>query len=73
VLSLPNNGKAALSIPANGSILTGANAADFAQINNCRSSLAAGTSSTVTVTFTPSVARGEGVTVNISGDAGSGM
>ena len=48
---LSNNSTSALTIT--GFALTGTNASDFAQTNNCPSSLAAGASCTISVTFTP--------------------
>jgi len=52
VIALANTGNASLSITAIN--ITGANAADFSQTNNCPSSLPVGASCNVNVTFTPS-------------------
>ena len=49
--TLSNGGNAALSLSS--IALTGANAGDFAQTNTCGSSVAAGASCTVSVTFDP--------------------
>ena len=54
-VTLSNTGKASLSISS--TAVTGTNASDFGQSNNCGSSLAAGGSCTISVTFTPT-ARG---------------
>jgi hypothetical protein len=50
-VTLNNTGNAALSIAS--IALTGTNAVDFAQSNNCGASVAAGASCTIGVTFTP--------------------
>jgi hypothetical protein len=50
-LSLINSGSAPLTITS--IAITGTNAADFAQTNNCKSSLPPAKSCTITVTFTP--------------------
>lgn len=50
-VQLSNAGTAQMTI--NSISLSGANPADFAQTNNCGSSLAAGASCTISVTFTP--------------------
>jgi hypothetical protein len=52
-LTLTNIGDAALNIATNGITITGTNANEFAQTNNCGSTLAATKSCTITVTFTP--------------------
>ncbi|HEX4319689.1 MAG TPA: choice-of-anchor D domain-containing protein [Acidobacteriaceae bacterium] len=51
VATLKNTGNAALTISNIG--ITGANPSDFAQTNSCGSSLAAGASCNISVTFTP--------------------
>ena len=53
-VTLSNPGNAALAISS--IALTGTNASDYAETNNCGTSLAAATSCTVSVTFTPSAA-----------------
>jgi hypothetical protein len=50
--TVTNNGTSAVTINSIG--LTGTNAADFSQTNECGSSLAAGANCSLTVTFTPS-------------------
>jgi len=70
-VTLSNAGAAPLSITS--LVIAGANAADFAQTNTCGSSVAAGTSCTISATFTPSAsgARTASITVtdNASGNA----
>jgi hypothetical protein len=51
VVTLSNTGKAALSIASIG--ISGANASDFAATSKCGSSLAAGASCSISLTFTP--------------------
>lgn len=51
---LSNTGN--LSLNLSGIALTGANAGDFSQTNNCSSSLASGANCTITVGFTPKAA-----------------
>jgi hypothetical protein len=53
--TLSNSGQT--SLPISSITITGADPGDFAQTNNCGTSLAAGASCTITVTFTPT---GEG-------------
>ena len=50
-VTLTNSGGTTLNITS--IALTGANASDFAQTNNCGASVAAGTNCTISVTFTP--------------------
>jgi hypothetical protein len=52
-ITLKNIGDAPLNISPNGIYITGDNAAEFAQTNNCGSTVAAGGSCAITVTFTP--------------------
>jgi hypothetical protein len=52
IVTLTNSGNAALSITS--LAVTGANASDFVQTNNCGSSVAAGANCAISVTFTPS-------------------
>ncbi len=68
--TLTNTGNAALTISSVG--ITGTNAADFAQTNNCPSSpstLAAGGSCTISVTFTPGAGGSRSASVSIADDA----
>ena len=51
VITLTNSGKADLSLTS--IAVSGANSADFAQSNNCGSSVAAGASCAISVTFKP--------------------
>src|SRR5262249_21308290 len=51
--TLTNSGTAAITV--SGVAITGAAAGDYAQTNDCGTSLAAGASCTATVTFTPTV------------------
>ena len=63
---LTNSGTAALNV--SGISITGANAADFMQTNNC-TLVAAGAFCTVNLTFTPSAAGTESATLQIADDA----
>jgi FG-GAP-like repeat/Abnormal spindle-like microcephaly-assoc'd, ASPM-SPD-2-Hydin len=51
VVTLTNNGTAALSITSVS--ITGANAGDYSQTNNCAASIAVGASCSISATFTP--------------------
>ena len=65
--TLTNTGNATLMI---GSIqVAGANTADFAEINNCGTSVPAGGGCTITVNFTPSVLGSESASVSITDNA----
>jgi hypothetical protein len=66
-VTLTNTGTTALNIT--GLNVTGANAADFAQNSNCGNSVAAGTSCTIAVTFTPSAAGTRTATLSIADNA----
>ena len=68
-VTLTNIGSVALSISSIG--LTGANAGDFAQTNTCGSSLSAGLSCTISVTFKPTATGSRSAAVSIS-DSGGG-
>jgi len=65
--TLSNSGNAAMSITS--VALTGANASDFVQTNTCGSSVAAGSSCTISVTFTASVIGAEAASVSITDNA----
>jgi hypothetical protein len=68
-VTLTNAGGAAGSV---GNVaINGANFADFAQTNNCPSAIAAGTSCTFTVTFTPTAAGDRVALLVIDGDGGN--
>lgn len=64
--TLTNTGSAAVAI--NSVASTGNNAADFGQSNTCLSSLAAGASCAITVTFTPSQAGPRVASITIDDD-----
>src|SRR5437867_10999368 len=50
---------------------TGSNPADFGQTNNCGSSLAAGATCTINVTFTPTGINARSATLAITDNAGN--
>ncbi|HEV2492095.1 MAG TPA: choice-of-anchor D domain-containing protein [Terriglobia bacterium] len=66
-VTLTNSGNAALTINSIG--ISGANASDFAQSNNCPGSLAANASCTINVTFTPTAAGARSASVSIADNA----
>jgi hypothetical protein len=66
-VTLTNSGGAGLSI--SGIAVAGSNAGDFAQTNNCPGSLAAGSSCTISVTFTPSATGARSATVQVTDNA----
>lgn len=66
-VTLSNNGNALLSITS--LAVTGTNAGDFAQTDNCGSSLAAGANCTISVTFTPTATGTRSGTISISDNA----
>lgn len=64
---LTNTGTAALTV---GSVtIAGINAADFAQSNDCGTSVLAGAFCTITITFSPSVLAGRSASISIADDA----
>ncbi len=68
-VTLVNNTQNALTITGTGITVTGTNAADFGQTNNCPAvgnALAALASCTINVTFTPSTTAAESATLNIA-------
>ena len=68
-VTLFNETQSALTIGVNGITVTGTNASDFGQVNNCPlpgSTLAAGASCTITVTFTPTTTSSETATLSIA-------
>jgi hypothetical protein len=65
--TLSNTGNAALSIT--GIVIGGANAGDFAQTNTCGSSVAAGASCTISVTFTPLSAASFAASLTVTDNA----
>ncbi|HLW98990.1 MAG TPA: choice-of-anchor D domain-containing protein [Candidatus Acidoferrales bacterium] len=67
-VTLTNTGNAALNITSIG--VTGANSGDFAQTNNCGSSVAANNGNcTINVTFTPTATGARGASVTITDNA----
>ena len=68
-VSLTNTGSLALTI--NGIFVTGPQAGDFAQTNNCGSSLASGAGCTITITFTPAAFGTRSGMLDISDSASS--
>ncbi len=67
-ITLTNIGNAALTISS--VTITGSNAGDFAQTNNCGSNLAADAKCTINVTFTPSASGSLTSSLSISDNAG---
>jgi hypothetical protein len=66
-IQLKNTGNAALTISS--IAITGTNATDFAQTNNCPGSLAAGAQCNINVTFTPTAFGTRAASVSISDNA----
>ncbi|PYU92591.1 MAG: hypothetical protein DMG25_11805, partial [Acidobacteria bacterium] len=66
-VTLSNSGSAALSVTS--IAVTGTNAGDFAQSNNCGSSVAAAGSCTINVTFTPAASGTRSATVTVTDNA----
>jgi trimeric autotransporter adhesin len=66
-ITLSNPGNAALSV--SGISITGANTADFAQTTTCTSTLAAGATCTIAVTFTPASAASFTAAVSVADNA----
>ena len=69
VATLTNTAKAAL--PIKSLMITGSNALDFSQTNTCGTSVAAGKSCTITVTFKPKAKGSRSANVSVT-DAGGG-
>jgi hypothetical protein len=67
-ITLSNKGSVAVSIT--GITITGANAIDFAETNNCGTSVAAGASCFVGVTFTPTATGARSAAVSVSDNGG---
>ena len=67
VVTLTNSGNASLTISS--IALTGTNVGDFAQSNNCPSTLAAGAFCTISVTFTPTTTGSRSASVTITDNA----
>ena len=66
-VTLTNVGTTSLTITAIG--ITGTNAADFAQTHTCGSSLAAGASCTISVTFKPAASGTRSAALNVTDNA----
>ena len=66
-IALSNTGNAALTI--SGISISGANAADFSQTNNCGSSVAAGSSCSISVIFTPVASGNRAASLAITDNA----
>src|SRR3989454_4452372 len=66
-VTLSNSGSAALSITS--IAVTGTNSGDFGQTNNCGSSLAAGSSCAINVTFTPTATGTRSGTLTVTDNA----
>src|SRR5207248_1952863 len=66
-VTLTNSGGGSLTISS--IAVTGTNAGDFAQTNNCPSTLAAGASCTISVTFTPTASGTRSASVSITDNA----
>jgi len=69
--TLTDTGSAAISIA--GIAITGTNRGSFAQTNNCGSSVAAGASCTITVTFSPARLGTYSAAISISDNGGGGQ
>ena len=67
VITVSNTGDAAAAI--SGITISGANAADFAQTNNCPASLAVGSNCTANLTFTPGVLGIRNAQFNVASNA----
>jgi hypothetical protein len=71
MITLTNKGSVAVNITSPpGITITGTNTSDFAQTNNCGSSVAAGASCYIWVTFTPSATGARSAAVSVSDDGG---
>jgi hypothetical protein len=66
--TLDNAGTGALSI--SGVTITGSNPGDFAQANNCGSSLAAGSTCTFSITFTPTASGSRSALLSVTDNSG---
>ena len=67
IVTLSNTGNAALS--TTGISITGANPGNFAETSGCGSSIAAGASCTISVTFTPATSGSLSATLNVTDNA----
>lgn len=69
-VTLTNVGSSAMSIVSPGIVITGTAAGDYTQTNTCGSSVGAGQSCTISVTFKPTKTGSRGATSNINDDGG---
>jgi FG-GAP-like repeat/Abnormal spindle-like microcephaly-assoc'd, ASPM-SPD-2-Hydin/FG-GAP repeat len=69
VVTVTNNGTTAVGISS--IAISGSNATDYAQTNNCGTSLAGSSNCTINVTFTPSSINRRIATLTITDDAGT--
>jgi hypothetical protein len=69
VVTLTNNQTTALTISSIG--FTGADSGDFAQTNNCGTSVNAGSTCTINVTFDPAASGARTATLNVTDNAGN--
>ncbi len=67
VLTLSNTGNAVLNI--SGITISGANPSDFAETNTCGATLAAGSTCTISVTFTPASASSFAASISVADNA----
>jgi cardiolipin synthase len=67
LISLSNPGTAPLTVSTIS--ITGANAADFAETNNCSNTLAPGTGCSISVTFTPAMVGSLAASISITDNA----
>ncbi len=66
-ITLTSNGTATLSISS--IAITGANAGDFSQTNNCPATMGINASCTITVTFSPQAAGNRGASITLTDNA----
>ena len=69
-VTLTNFGTAAMNIVSPGIVFTGTAAADYSQTNTCGTSVGAGQTCTITVTFKPTKKGSRPATLNINDDGG---
>ena len=69
-VTLTNIGTSAMSIISPGIVITGAAASDYSQTNTCGTSVGAGQSCTITVTFQPTKKGARSAVLNIYDDGG---
>jgi hypothetical protein len=69
-ITLTNKGSSTVNFTGSGITITGTNAGDFAEQNNCGNSVASGASCKIKVTFTPSQQGKRTADVSVSDDGG---